>query len=89
MTSYGINIDPGTVESNIIYFGFNHNKLSAFDLQDRLQAISENEPVQTRVIVRTLAYSSTVIRVVLHHQISSDEVQTVLTKLNYVLNEAS
>lgn len=87
MNNYGIMIDATAVESNILYFNFHHKSWSAFDLQNRLESVSDNDPLKTRVIVKVLAYDSETIRAVLHHQISSDDVQAILVKLQFVLEK--
>ncbi|XP_078166616.1 low-specificity L-threonine aldolase 1-like [Carex rostrata] len=62
-------VDLNSVESNMVYFDIKNSKISA----DRLCEVLEERGVIT------MPYSSTRIRLVLHHQISDGDVQFALT----------
>ncbi|KAM7447588.1 putative low-specificity L-threonine aldolase 1 [Porites harrisoni] len=85
MKDLGLEIDLQSVESNMVYFNINHPRVSGDELVKRMLDITDSEPVETRVAVRMLAYDKTRLRLVLHHQVTEDDVHKALQKLRFIL----
>ena len=86
MKDLGLEIDLQSVESNMVYFNINHPRVSGDELVKRmLDRQTDSEPVETRVAVRMLAYDNTRLRLVLHHQVTEDDVHKTLQKLRFIL----
>ena len=86
MKDLGLEIDLQSVESNMVYFNINHPRVSGDELVKRmLDRQTDSEPVETRVAVRMLAYDKTRLRLVLHHQVTEDDVHRTLQKLQFIL----
>ena len=86
MKDLGLEIDLQSVESNMVYFNINHPRVSGDELVKRmLDRQTDSEPVETRVAVRMLAYDKTRLRLVLHHQVTEDDVHKTLQKLRFIL----
>ena len=86
MKDLGLEIDLQSVESNMVYFNINHPRVSGDELVKRmLDRQTDSEPVETRVAVRMLAYDKTRLRLVLHHQVTEDDVHKMLQKLRFIL----
>ena len=86
MKDLGLEIDLQSVESNMVYFNINHPRVSGDELVKRmLDRQTDSEPVETRVAVRMLAYDNTRLRLVLHHQVTEDDVHKTLQKLQFIL----
>ena len=86
MEDLGLEIDLKSVETNMVYFNINHPKVSVDELVKRMLVITESEPVETRVAVRILAAGKNRIRLVLHHQVSQDDVHKTLQKMRFILS---
>lgn len=85
MKDLGLEINLQSVESNMVYFNINHPRVSGDELVKRMLDITDSEPVETRVAVRMLAYDKTRLRLVLHHQVTEDDVHKTLQKLRFIL----
>ena len=64
----GMVIDPGQVRTNIVYFGVQHEGLTAQELAARLDAAG----------VRVLALGPDQVRAVTHYQVTADDIQHAL-----------
>ena len=85
MKDLGLDVDLKSVETNMVYFSVNHPTVSANELVKRMFDVTDSEPMETRVAVRILTYGKDRIRLVLHHQVSEDDVHKTLQKLRYIL----
>ena len=85
LSHLGLNVDLSKVETNMVYFSVNNPQITATDLVNRMGNVTANEPVISRVIVKMLTASESSIRLVLHHQISKDDVKTTLEKFKNIL----
>ncbi|XP_078346124.1 uncharacterized protein LOC144631551 isoform X2 [Oculina patagonica] len=85
MKDLGLDVDLKSVETNIVYFNVNHPTVSANELVKRMLDVTDSEPLETRVAVRILTAGKDRIRLVLHHQVSEDDVHKTLKKIKYIL----
>ena len=85
MKDLGLDVDLKSVETNMVYFNVNHPTISASELVKRMLVTTDNEPLETRVVVRILTAGKYRIRLVLHHQVSEDDVHKTLQKIRYIL----
>ena len=85
MKDLGLDVDLNSVETNMVYFNVNHPTISASELVKRMLVTTDNEPLETRVVVRILTAGKYRIRLVLHHQVSEDDVHMALQKIKYIL----
>ena len=89
MKDLGLDVDMKSVETNMVYFNVNHRTVSANELVKRMLDVTDSEPLETRVAVRILTAGKDRIRIVLHHQVSEDDVHTTLQKIRYILTTES
>lgn len=85
MKDLGLDVDLKSVETNMVYFSVNHPTISPIELSKRMLMVSDDEPTETRRAVRILTARTGTIRVVLHHQVSEDDVYVTLQKMKYIL----
>lgn len=85
MKDLGLEIDPKAVETNIVFFNVNHHKVSANELVKRMLQVTDSEPEETRVAVMMLTSGANRIRVVLHHQVTEEDVHKTLKKMRFIL----
>ncbi|KAL9956746.1 hypothetical protein ACROYT_G038273 [Oculina patagonica] len=85
MKDLGLDVDLKSVETNLVYFNVNHPTVSANELVKRMLDVTDSEPLETRVAVRILTVGKNRIRLVLHHQVSEDDVHETLKKIKYIL----
>ena len=79
----GISVDLGSVESNIIFFTVVHKNHDAASL---VKALGCPGPVNGhKVVIKACAKGPNVIRVVIHHQISQDDVDSVIERVKQLL----
>lgn len=83
MKSLGLQIEPNTVETNILCFSVHHPKFTAFQFLEQLQKC-ENNGVQ----VRMLALDHSKLRAVTHHQVSKEDIDLCLHKMEQILKNA-
>ena len=76
MKDLGLEVDLKGVESNMVNFNVNHHTVSD-ELVKRRLVITDSEPEERRVVVRILTAGKDRIRLVLHHQVSQDDVHTL------------
>lgn len=67
-----------------VHASFTHKELSLFQVTDK-----EREEVGESIVVKTVPYSDTLLRFVLHCDISPQDVQRAINKFSYVLCELS
>ena len=85
MKDLGLEVDLESVQTNMVYFNVKHRTVSADKLVKRMLDIADSEPEETRVVVRILTAGKNRIRLVLHHQVSQDDVHTTLRKIRFIL----
>ena len=85
MEDLGLEIDLESVETNMVYFNVNHERVSANELVRRMLEITDSDPADIRVAVRMLTAGTNRIRLVLHHQVTQDDVHKTLQKIRFIL----
>lgn len=76
----GVQIEPDTVETNIVYFDLNHPNLTGKEFVEKLATVNNGG-----VVVKVVLMGPSTIRAVLHHQVSSKAVELCLQKIQFVL----
>lgn len=86
-----VTVDCQTVKTNIVFLTVTKPGLTATQLYDRLLQVTEKEEkdIGESIVVKTVPYSDTLLRFVLHCDISSQDVQKAIRKFSYVLCELS
>lgn len=79
MKSLGININPESVQTNIVYFSVTNLQVSAAQLVEALTDSSDG------VVVKMLVVKGNVVRAVMHHQVSQQGVALCLKKIKKIL----
>ncbi|XP_048759557.1 uncharacterized protein LOC125669151 [Ostrea edulis] len=84
-----VHVNHETVKTNIVFLTVTKQGLSATQLYDRLLQVTEKEKrdLGDSIVVKTVPYTDTLLRFVLHCDISSGDVQKAITKFSYVLQE--
>lgn len=85
MKNLGIEIDMETVDTNMVYFKVNNNKVSANDLIKSMFKVSDTDPMEKQVAVKMLTLGKNRIRLVLHHQVTEADIQKTLEKMRMIL----
>lgn len=85
MKNLGIEIDMETVDTNMVYFKVNNNKVSANDLIKSMFKVSDTDPMEKPVAVKMLTLGKNRIRLVLHHQVTEADIQKTLEKMRMIL----
>ena len=85
MKDLGLDVDLKSVETNMVYFNLNHHTVSADELVKRMLDVTDNDSPEARVAVRILTAGTDRFRLVLHHQVSEDDVHKTLQKIKYIL----
>ena len=85
MKNLGIEIDMETIDTNMVYFKVNNNKVSANDLVKSMFTVSDNDPIEKQVAVKMLTLGKNRIRLVLHHQVTEADIQNTLQKMRMIL----
>ena len=95
MTDLGLKVNLESVETNIIYFELSRDDMTAFEFAKKL---GESQTVEREgggggkeeimsVSVKIVAFTPTKMRLVVHHQISRDGVETALAKMRALLEQ--
>jgi hypothetical protein len=70
----------------MVYFTVTHDKITDKEIVQRMGTCTDREPEDTqKVIVKLLALGANKIRIVFHHQVSSNDVEKIVKKLEYIL----
>ena len=85
MKNLGIEIDMETIDTNMVYFKVNNNKVSANDLVKSMFTVSDTDPMEKQVAVKMLTLGKNRIRLVLHHQVTEADIQNTLQKMRIIL----
>lgn len=85
MKNLGIEIDMETIDTNMVYFKVNNNKVSANDLVKSMFTVSDTDPMEKQVAVKMLTLGKNRIRLVLHHQVTEADIQNTLQKMRMIL----
>lgn len=80
MKSLGLQVEPDTVETNIVYFSVNHPSLTGAQLIEKLAQVEGSG-----VKVKMLILEGNIVRAVTHHQVSQEAIDVCLQKLKFVL----
>lgn len=81
MESLGLEIYPEKVETNIVYFSISSAAgLSAHQVAERLASTEWGS-----VMVKILAVKGNLMRAVIHHQVSQEDIDLCLNKMKFVL----
>ncbi|XP_062620018.1 uncharacterized protein LOC134281595 [Saccostrea cucullata] len=86
-----VHVNHETVETNIVFLTVTKPGVTAIQLYGRLLQVTDEErrELGEGIIVKTIPYSDTLIRLVLHSGISPEDVKKAISKLSYVLQELS
>jgi threonine aldolase len=85
MSDLGLKVNVETVETNIIYFELSRDDMTAFEFADKLEEVGREEIMSASV--KILALTPTRLRLVVHHQVTRDGVDTALAKMRAVLEK--
>ena len=85
MKEFGVDIDPSSVETNIVIFGFNNPHISADELIRRLGEEYKGVAIKMDTIVSTYPYPGCHPRAVLHHQVTEKDVDILLDRTENIL----
>ncbi|XP_074639763.1 uncharacterized protein LOC141897975 isoform X2 [Acropora palmata] len=85
MKNLGIEIDMETIDTNMVYFKVNNNKVSANDLVKSMFTVSDTDSMEKQVAVKMLTLGKNRIRLVLHHQVTEADIQNTLQKMRMIL----
>ena len=85
MKNLGIEIDMETIDTNMVYFKVNNNKVSTNDLVKSMFTVSDSDPIEKQVAVKMLTLGKNRIRLVLHHQVTEADIQNTLQKMRMIL----
>lgn len=80
----GVQVNPKVIDSNMVFFDVTSDKLTADDI---VQSMGTHTDGEEPFIVKLLAFTSTRIRIVLHHQILSSDIDKIVHKLQRALQE--
>ncbi|XP_062620019.1 E3 ubiquitin-protein ligase TRAF7-like [Saccostrea cucullata] len=86
-----VHVNHETVKTNIVFLTVTKPGVTATQLYDRLLQVTDEERRQLGegIVVKTVPYSDTLLRFVLHCDISPEEVNKAISKFSYVLQELS
>ena len=87
MKDFGLEVNNGanSVQTNIMYINVTHHSITADELVKRMGEVADNTPENLRAAVKMPAARGNHIRLVLHHQVSKEEINKTLEKLKYIL----
>ena len=84
MKDLGIQIDPSTVETNILMFRLVRDDMTAMEFANSLSSSEEGQKKQ--VIVKIAPKNTQLIRLVTHHQVTQEDVDLTLEKMRRILS---
>ena len=84
MKDLGIQIDPSTVETNIVIFRLVRDDMTAMEFANSLGNPEEGQKKQ--VIVKIAPKNTQLIRLVTHHQVTQEDVDLTLEKMKRILS---
>ena len=83
LRDHGISIDISTVRTNMVMFNIKRDDLSA----DRFCELLDNPVDSSEAPVVKIAKQSNIIRVVVHHQVTRDDINLALERISDILKE--
>ncbi|XP_014469091.1 PREDICTED: probable low-specificity L-threonine aldolase 2 [Dinoponera quadriceps] len=86
MNSKVFTVDMRSVQTNMIFVDVNSERISAVDFMKRLHQV-ERPDEDDRIIIRCLALTNKLIRIVLHYDINDPMMYSAIRKLKYVIKE--
>ncbi|XP_032677620.1 L-allo-threonine aldolase [Odontomachus brunneus] len=86
MHSKVFTVDMKSVQTNMIFVDVNSEYISAMNFMKRLQQVEQSDE-DDKIIIRCLALSEKLVRIVLHYDIDDAMMNAAIRKLKYVINE--
>lgn len=86
MNSKVFTVDLKSVQTNMVFVDVNSEHISAVDFMKRLHQVEQSDE-DDRIIIRCLALTDKLLRIVLHYDIDDAMINAAIRKLKYVIEK--